>query len=295
MRLTDGCAHEFRSRFTNSQLKKAKEEFQLDRVTFAYYEANEGKNKSDTTGAIAKQAFTRGICKLDEGVKNSKEIVQVIRSALKEQTKKFSFFIVREFPQISRQPKAHRAALPMKGIMSMHSITYTCTGLLAKKLSCLECSVESLYDSCSTEIPTVLFSSEVKEKPTEDELTQRVQDPDDDGATDCSDSDESDAEEDIGCGDIVWARKTTRSAYQPACVVSQEHVPEHQRRGLFRGVGHDKVTVQWYPLTGTPTFSRVNLSNVDVLAENRVDAARAAKSSDIHLAYELAIADVRGD
>ena len=42
-------------------------------------------------------------------------------------------------------------------------------------------------------------------------------------------------------------------------------------------------------------FSRVKCGNVDLLAENKVDASRAAKNDKIHLAYQLALADLRRD
>ena len=42
-------------------------------------------------------------------------------------------------------------------------------------------------------------------------------------------------------------------------------------------------------------FSRVKCKNIDLLAENKIDASRASKTENIQLAYQLALADLRGD
>ena len=97
LRYSDGCASQFRSRKVNANLLSAPQDFNLQNVSFDYFEANEGKNISDSIGSIVKCAFQRGIAKSEQGLTTCKEIVEVIRAEVKPETAKFKFFIVEEF------------------------------------------------------------------------------------------------------------------------------------------------------------------------------------------------------
>ena len=119
-----------------------------------------------------------------------------------------------------------------------------------------------------------------------------VQDVEDDGASDVSsDSDDDSEDEDLGPGDIVWARYGR--VWYPAKIVSSEDVSKNLHKSLFRSKpGEDALVVKWY---GEDRFSRVKTQNIDHLPENKVDAARAAKNDKIHLYYQLALSELRLD
>jgi hypothetical protein len=52
------------------------------------------------------------------------------------------------------------------------------------------------------------------------------------------------------------------------------------------------VVVKWY---GVDKFSRVKSDNIDLQAENKIDASRAATNGKINLLYQLAVTDLRQD
>ena len=53
MRYSDTCTAQFRSRHCNGDLKCLPEFLEIDGIiSWRYYEANEGKNQSDTVGAL---------------------------------------------------------------------------------------------------------------------------------------------------------------------------------------------------------------------------------------------------
>ena len=59
----------------NADLLKSWKDFDLSHISFQYFEANEGKNISYSTGSIIKCAFQRGIMKHNEGITTAAEIV----------------------------------------------------------------------------------------------------------------------------------------------------------------------------------------------------------------------------
>lgn len=119
----------------------------------------------------------------------------------------------------------------------------------------------------------------------DDSEDEKFHDSDDDGATDVSDSDESEDEvdEDLGPGDIVWALYGRR--WYPARIVNISDLPENAR-GSFKNPRGRNI-VKWY---GEDQYSFV--TKVDILAENRIDAQRAGQSKDILEAYNLALEDL---
>ena len=151
LRVSDGCASQFRSCFTNADLVMSKNKLNLKQITYAYYEANEGKNISDTIGSIVKYAFLRGQLKTgDHGVHSAREVVNIVRGELQDSTNKFDFFVVREVPTLQRVPANQRMKFAFKGIMLKHSIKLAYgNGLLLDELSCLECTVAKLCVKCT--------------------------------------------------------------------------------------------------------------------------------------------------
>ena len=151
LRLSDGCASQFRSGFTNADLVMSKNKLNLKRITYAYYEANEGKNISDTIGSIVKCAFLRGQLKTgDHGVHSAREVVDIVRGELQDSTKKFDFFVVREVPPLQRVPANKRIKYTYRGIMLKHSIKLSHgNSLLLDELSCMECTVAKLCGNCA--------------------------------------------------------------------------------------------------------------------------------------------------
>lgn len=282
-RFTDGCASQFRSRKVNAKLLAAKDAFDLEEVAFEYFEANEGKNISDTIGSIVKCAFQRGIAKHNEGISTSSDIVRIIRSEVKDATSKFSFFVVEEFQGFQRVDQT--SEFPLPGILSIHSLKVKQSGILARKLTCTACSPSRLCDSCT------LAPASVSAPDNSMEGTHPpVHDLEDDGATDMSDeSDDESVHDALGPGDIVWAKYGR--AFYPAKVVHPKDVPTNQKRTLLRSV-KDTVLVKWY---GEERISRVKSANVETLAENKVDAYRASRNERILRHYQLALSDLRNE
>lgn len=280
-RYSDGCASQFRSRKVNGKLLSCRKEFNLNEVSYEYFEANEGKNISDSIGSIVKCAFQRGITKDSEGVRGASDIVEIIRREVKETTAKFSFFIVEEFAYFDREDLTPE--YPLSGILNMHSLRLKEDGILAKRLSCTACSPQELCQECKEAPPSVSVPDEQEEEPA----PPAVHDMEDTGGSDLSS--ESD-DENLAPGEIVWAKYG--KTFYPAQIVSHYDVPPKLQKKLFRSKGKDFVVVKWY---GEDRYSKVRTVNVDILAENKVDVARAAKSDKMHLLYQLALSDLRKD
>ena len=68
---------------------KVCESFQLQRASFDFFEAHEGKNVSNTIGSTVESASLRAMHKHEQGVHNASDIVGVIGSELKEGAQKF--------------------------------------------------------------------------------------------------------------------------------------------------------------------------------------------------------------
>lgn len=281
LRFTDGCGAQFRSRFVNADLINAKSLFKLNNVGFEYFEANEGKSVSDTIGSVVKCAFVRAMYKQDQGVSNAGHVLQLINSEVSECTKKFDFFIVEEFPSINRV--SEREEYKLNGIMSMHSLRVKTDGILAQERSCVECSPNNFCDKCDAKSVTLSCADD---EDTED-MPQIVDN--DDEATDYSGSESEDENDGIAPGDIVWGKYG--KYWYPGKVVPQQDVPIEHHNFLRCNDSH-KVVVKWY---GENSFSKIKINNLDLLAENKVDAARAARSSYIHECYQLALSDLRQD
>ena len=110
-------------------------------------------------------------------------------------------------------------------------------------------------------------------------------DKDDQGQT--NDSDESNEDEEQKCGDVwcrgdmIWAKHAR--IWYPAQICSLNDVRSNLQHWF--PVQNNKVLVKWF---GENNFSSVSSSQIDVLHENLVDVARAARS--IMEQYNIALA-----
>ena len=127
------------------KLISAPDDFNVLNVSFEYFEANEGKNVSDSIGSIVKCAFQRGITKQNEGVSTCSEIVNIIKSEVKASTSKFDFFVVEEFDAFERADNQQEYPLP--GILNVHSLKLHPCRILANKLSCMQCTTSSFCEN----------------------------------------------------------------------------------------------------------------------------------------------------
>ena len=110
---------------------------------------------------------------------------------------------------------------------------------------------------------------------------------DDDGQSQTDESDESDEssedeDEEFNLGDVICAKHGR--IWYPAQICHLNDVPSNLQHRFH--VQNNKVIVKWF---GENNFSSVNSSQIDVLGENLVDAARAAKSTFIMEQYNIAL------
>ena len=107
-------------------------------------------------------------------------------------------------------------------------------------------------------------------------------DDDDEGQNDESYESSENEEEKFNPGDVIWA-KHDRIQY-PAQIRTLNDVPSNLQHRFC--VQNNKVIVKWFRQNN---LSLVNSSQIDVLGENLVDAARAAKSTFTMAKYNIAL------
>lgn len=117
-----------------------------------------------------------------------------------------------------------------------------------------------------------------------------MQDSEDEGQTDQSDSEVEEDEDDeasdcISAGDIVWGM--CGRIWYPARVCSLNDLPKNLIK-KFRNT-RSKVIVKWY---GKHSYSLLNISKIDRLAQNKIDGCRASKSEQMQKLYNEALADL---
>ena len=103
------------------------------KVTFCYFEPNEGKNISDVIGSMCKNSWKRGIFDNTDGILNVEDLAERIRKGLKETTKAFEHGVIETFPQILRKPKEELLYEQLNGIMKCHSIYIDSSNTLTGK------------------------------------------------------------------------------------------------------------------------------------------------------------------
>ena len=284
-RFSDGCAGQVAARMFDM-----KWELELDNLSYDLFEANKGKNTSDTIGSIVKCAFLRGIYQQDEGLTSIEDMIGLIKSHLKSSMEKFQLFIVESFGRTERTTKRKELVIPE--ITKVHSIVMHGDTLIPKYRTCLACRIDKVCEECAKSFSVPKENITTKESKENDDAAvysvidkERFYDSKDEGFTDQSDSDESesDDEEDVGPGDIVWA--LYGRTWYPACLCNLIDLPEGTRRNFKNPKG--KFIAKWY---GEERYSLV--SKVDHLAENRLDAQRASRSKDILQAYNLALEEL---
>ena len=289
-RWSDGCGAQFRLQYSNADLINAKESFQLKNASSSYFEANKGKNTSDTIGSIVKCAFVKGTAKANQGIGKASDVVELVAANVKSETKKFDFFIIEEFPFIERIEEKDCASFEINGISKAHQLYVRDEGLVADELSCIYCTPHKLCDECEEKD---YYQVDAENSGEDDDNADGFIDVDDIGQSDeeCDDDDEDNEENSSSYapGDIVWGKYG--KFYYPAKIVSHGEFPEKLQKS-FRVRKAESVIVRWY---GEGNFSWVQNKNLDELAENKSDSTRAAINEEMHHKYQLALADLRND
>ena len=284
-RFSDGCGAQFRSQFCNSDLIAAPRDLQVKSASFHFFEANEGKNISDSAGSIAKCAYMRAVSRREvEGITSASEVVDIINNNLSEDMPKFKVMRAVHFPQFQRIAAEDRSGVEFYGIMSTHSITLRSDGLIADQLSCLSCTVSEICPACLKK--ELVVETQGNEEYESD--SDRIYDDEDDGQTDDESSDEEEGE--FNRGDIVWGKYGKN--YYPAKVVGKKDTPAEYHEKLFGTHSSKHAVVRWY---GENRYSRILYSRMKVLAESREDIALAAARKDIRDLYDLAMSELRND
>ena len=290
-RWSDGCGHEFRSRFCNAELMKMTSKLNLKKVSWEYFEAHEGKNVSDALGSIIKTRLSRKLLEHAHGVRSAAEIVSLLDDC-PQSTEKFTFLVTEEFKPFERIPAAERSVVVFPNILKTHSIKIVNNGLLAREQTCTICLPSMLCEMCKKTPPTVVTVDNESESDDESELGERVYGREE-VEDDPSDNDDEDDDETIECpGFSVWQSVWAKyyGTWYPAKIVTSNVLPPQLKKRLMRC--DTFVPVQWY---GEETYSLVQQQNIDNLAQNRCDDVRAAVSEDMLVKYNLALADVNND
>ena len=265
---------------------KMESELTLNNISHDRFEANEGKSISDTLGSITKCSFNQAILKHDEGVRSLENVVNLIKSEMKESTKKFNFLVVEEFGFIERDNDRQAEAVP--NISKLHAFRIIGKQLVGRPWTCTDCTVQNPCESCQEGNFNVLEmeGDDTESESSSDEI-ENFYDEDDAGQTDQSGSDDTDSENDdedsIEPGNIVWG--LLGRLWYPARICTLTEVPENIR-ARFTNTSN-KYIAWWY---SDGLYSLV--SKVEKLGITQLDGKRAAWSSDMQKLYNVALADL---
>ena len=291
IRYSDGCSAQFKSGYVAADLFNAPETFQINNATFNFFESHEGKSTSDSIGSIVKCAFIRGVLKYEQGILCVNDVLNVINSETKPSTKKFDFFVVEEFKRFQKRTIKSREYCKIPGIMSLHSLKLDEDKIVLNEFTCTECENSNSCEDCkkqksflksNVEKPETVNYVEIEDQIDVDDDEENCKDGDDEGQTDDETDTSEDEDSEFNPGDIIWA-KYGRIWY-PAQIYSLADVPVHLQ-SQFQGQ-KEKVIVKWF---GEDKYSSVLVNQLDVLGENLIDAARAAKSKYIMGQYNQAL------
>ena len=282
-------------------------------VTFLYFETGEGKNASDTLGAITKLAYLRAVAKLRDGAaRTAAEIVSLIQRELDIaplHSHKLEWLQVKEVKPFPR-PNKDTASFPVPGIQKLHHISCTSKGvLIGRVLACKVCLNlrETLCEACSQLKPLGTTSGRKKATEEEEQVVEELEldlelegaEEEDGGASDKEEEQESIQEEEedekgvqgeepcYGPGSVCWARFRR---YVPVVVLSVDQVPAAL---LSKKMPPHHIFVKM--LKPFDDVKMVLGSRLQELGETAQDLARAAKTDDIQKAYNLAVATVEGE
>ena len=159
--------------------------------------------------------------------------------------------------------------------------------LKAHTLTCIECDIGVECEACKITKPTS-FSSKFNINESENEVQPFIDDADTGvTVTDGEDQEDGDADTDemgMYCGAVVWAKYG--KFWYPGKVVSLETVPTNIRKKLPST--ENKYVISWF---GESNFSAIAKDNVEMLARNKSDKARAEQSVNIGKKYLMALAE----
>ena len=299
-RLSDGCASQYKSKYTVLKLTEAVEMIEnvfggTGRVRLETFGSYEGKNESDALGSLVKNILTNAINKDRDGaiaINDAKDAVKVINDEKPENsTKKYSLWRVEFMPPTVRKKKP--LGLPIKGFRKMHSFSYSVGGVMAARLSCKHCTVSEDCADCllcpdtigktKVEAAKLVVGSEREEEEEEGEEEEiEVDDTsqEDNSEDEMEDNDEESDEESVeesddesedemfAPGDVVWALFSRQ--WFCAKVVSLGEVPEELHRQL-KSSKEDSVLVMFYVCK---SFSRVPVKKIEILGESLTDKKR---------------------
>ena len=295
IRYSDGCSAQFKSGFAIADMFESKELFNLNGVSFNFFESHEGKSVSDSIGSIVKCAFIRGMMKSEGGVQDLNDIHELIESQIKDKTEKFDFFVVEKFGSFKKKSSKSRSYCKVTGIMALHSFKLLNDCVYLSALTCVDCQINELCDAClklrivhkddivhPKKVTYVERETDALDRLPSFESEDEIVDSEDEGQTDVDTDSDEEQEIDYKSGDIVWA-KYGRIWY-PAKVCCLADLPESLQVRFSKY--KDKLIVKWF---GENMYSSVTASQIDVLEENLVDAARAARSSHILKQYNIAL------
>ena len=224
--------------------------------------------------------------KPQQAVCNIDDILAVIQNESKQFTKKFDFFIVEKVRWFQKRLANSREYCKIDGIMALHFLKFDGHMIVLRDLTCSECSIDAFCDDCKTlkqidktnaitpEKVEYLDLTDIENTDSNNNEDAQFHYDDEQGQTDESDESSEDEEEEFNPGDVMWAKHG--GIWYPAQICSLNDVPSNLQHRFL--VQNNKVIVKWFRENN---FSSVNSSQIDVLGENLVDAARAAKSTFI--------------
>ena len=245
----------------------------------------------------------------DLTIHSAQELVTEYRKVAPERTKKYSFCHVEAFHRFPRIEKDSRPYIVIPAIRSIHSIHYKGQGLLAQKLSCLQCcTFAGLCDACSrlkitvkeekiqrclAKFPVAEVEAEIEEDDdlpsdyefdTDNEGGEDSGGGSDDGGTSDSDCDATEGDEPkeefpIGC--VVWAARYRKRI--PAIVCGIDDIPQERKR-VLRTKRIDMCYIQYL---GSDNFSVVSKSQLLRLAANPIDM-QLKKNTTVDI-YQMAL------
>ena len=221
-----------------------------------------------------------------DSVRSASDIVELI-SDMPKSTDKFKFLKVEEFGEISRVGSKESDEIYFKDILKIHSIKTVPGGLLAHQETCTSCTPSSLCRNCQNSAPTIAIDEDDTDESEGEGEDETVNDDDVEISDTDSDTDDDPGNSDINFGSVVWA-KYCRTWY-PAKVVSASELPSSLKSKLPHS---GLIPVKWYREN---QYSLVYQRNLDTLAQNRVDEARASVSEQMLIKYNEALSDVQND
>ena len=187
IRFSDGCGAQFKSRFAVADLVFTSERL-LGQIgngavsSWHYFESNEGKSESDTAGSNFKVQIECMILKNHKLVITSaRELVDNYKQLAPDETKRYRFCCVEEFPRFERTEPLKRLEVKIPGIRKIHQITFLNGGLKTRLRSCLMClQLQKEWEICAKEpftISSVKLNSILSTKSMnelEDEETETI-------------------------------------------------------------------------------------------------------------------------